>query len=638
MWPQPDLHLDVIIGFNGMFKPGNWTPIILALKNRGAAIHGVIDVEVDMPTSQHRHAIGVTHWRVLELPKNSNKRFSFVVFLKSFSTPLSVKISEAGRQVLVQDIDLRSHAVSEKLVLGLSREVSLDFLSLLRRDRRQSSARNRIRVIYPHAEYLPNKWNGYASIDLIVIHNVNLKAMTNDQIDAIDKWVSTGGTLVVSGGVHTSQAGILQPLMPVKIIGRTELTSLSSLGTRFNSNLQTEKKFSVSAATPTEGSVLVEEQGLPVLVKGERGDGAVFFMAFDFAKYPIHGWSGKYDMWRFIMRKILARDNAGAAQAEDPLTASLANQIMSTPLFSLPSHTSLLAVILAYLGCLLIAIRFFGHGPASLRQSGEPAILGQTLKNSWAIKGLSMAALAFVFSFAVDYIFNTLLSRAEMSLIDVTHLTTSLGQKYGELKKDIVLAATRKTYHSLDVGGRDFSVSHAGPGSITVESTPSLQISDILINRWSTRFLRVQTIVQFPVEGLVRKVGSSVKLRLENKSAWSVSDGFLVFRGQPYFVGKLEPDAEISETFRYGAGLYATPSEFETTDLLGEDAKNARIKNAILKYFFASEDWKLENTIVFAGWIDEPLLSVGTGKTFFSDLRVNLLTIAMPFEENSYGI
>jgi len=67
----------------------------------------------------------------LLLPGSSTKRYSFVVPIEKSYRPLRIAVLQDGDRLAEETIDLQGRRVSDRIVLGLSREASLDVLSVL---------------------------------------------------------------------------------------------------------------------------------------------------------------------------------------------------------------------------------------------------------------------------------------------------------------------------------------------------------------------------------------------------------------------------------------------------------------------------------------------------------------------------
>ena len=628
-----DIQLDILIGFNGIFKPGHWTPLVVTVENIGKSIRGLLQLDVSRGSEYRGDFSTTSYTRFLELPSNSRKRYSFVVFLESFTNPLVIRINVEEKDVLVKKVDLHDHAVSDKLVLGLSRKVSLDFLSVLPVNRTAPGG-GRVRVLYPHIEYLPEKWHGYDSVGLIVIHDIALKQLRENQVEALRKWVSIGGVLVISGGAHFTESdySVLKTLIPVEIVGRIELNSLSSLAQFFESEISTTKTFIVSNSRPTSGEVVIQEDGIPILVREALGRGKIIFMAFDFTQYPVYAWSGKPALWQSILRESKTEKTAGSEELiyedGDPFEDSLIHPVLELPLFAFPSHFFLLGFIIVYLGIVFVLIK--------LKQF-------DSLK-TW-MKSLSIALVTAFFSLLGYFVFNFALFRGEMAFINISMLKTTFGQGYGELIEDVVLISNRRKDCSITIQGDQAGISQQGVYDLTIMEDTIMedrgcQLKDVTLDGFNKRIFRVSSVLEFPVDGEIVRDGPLLRIRIKNSTNRVIRNGLFIYKGVPYFAGELEPGNEIEETFRVSvAPVFQNPvTDWES--IIDTKGDNGKLMRGILGHIFDNIDAYFtqgNETVIFTGWVDSPLLPVKPDSVFFYNRKLTLIAVEMDTEGGSFG-
>ncbi len=125
------------------------------------------------------------------------------------------------RELARLEVDFRRAAVGGRIIVAVSSELSFDFL-----------AQEGIRVVYPHAENLPDTWAGWSGADLVVVRDTALHRLGAAQAAALEQWVRAGGTVVFTGGAAALQlaASGLAGLLPVDLSGLVERASLPSLG------------------------------------------------------------------------------------------------------------------------------------------------------------------------------------------------------------------------------------------------------------------------------------------------------------------------------------------------------------------------------------------------------------------------
>ncbi len=609
LFAAADLQIDVLVGFNGRFKPGHWTPVQVALSNRGSEIEGKIQIDV-VTGSEHRGDLNsIRYEKALLLPKNSSKRYSFVLPLQDSYRPFKVSISSRGGIILEHEVDLRGADIPERIVLGLSRELSLDFLSLLSGPSVQPGDTNRIRVLYPRVEYLPEKWSGYDGIGAVVFHNTALN-LKESQVEALDLWVAAGGTLVISGGVHFSAAGssVLRSLMPVEAAGWDEIEHLTSLEKHFGSRIAAHETSIVTLSRPVTGEVLVEQDTIPLIVSEKRGKGRIFFLAFDYASHPIQSWPGKYSLWRYLLNQ---RDSHPYGEGTSLLTSAL-----SVPIKVFPSHLILLGITAGYLFLLWRLTRGIHN-----------------FKNAARI--IIVIALASVISVSSYYAFNTRLLREDLLFMDITLLRSTSGSGYGELRKDIAFASTHRKNYSAAFTNDTLVLDPASADGMTVIEGRELTVKNIMVDRWRSRRIRLECLLPFPSEGGIFREDGLIKMRVKNTSPWTIQDSIIFYRGIPYYIGAFRPGEEISEDFRIYRNVDSLKEELKVESYYQPEDYKSEVKLSILNSLLEHPDWDIlhrEDTVVLMGWIEEPLIEAKTDYHFTHEIRLTLCAVVMSLE------
>jgi hypothetical protein len=151
------VDIQLTLGFSETFRLDHWTPLIVTLSNRGSDLSGQLEIEVSGGNEFQGNSFTTFYRRDLELPGNSRKRFNFTVFPENPSKPLLIRIISGAQEPLVQrTLDLRGRFTSARLLLVLCRDADLDYLN--------DASGESLRVLYPHPELLPDRWQGYDGV------------------------------------------------------------------------------------------------------------------------------------------------------------------------------------------------------------------------------------------------------------------------------------------------------------------------------------------------------------------------------------------------------------------------------------------------------------------------------------------
>jgi len=154
---------------------------------------------------------------------------------------------------------------------------------------------------------LPPLAEALTGLDVIMFHDVDTGVLSTEQTLAVQRWVRTGGHLIVTGGdTWQRTTAAFQDILPAVLQGTESLADSAALADYLRtdaSNLNVE--MTVTRAEPKAGArVTVASDNLPLVVRGKYGSGTVDFLAFDPNAEPIRSWRAKDDLWVALITSI----------------------------------------------------------------------------------------------------------------------------------------------------------------------------------------------------------------------------------------------------------------------------------------------------------------------------------------------
>ncbi|MBT6275560.1 MAG: hypothetical protein HOI95_15670, partial [Chromatiales bacterium] len=338
------MHLDVALGFNNTFRLGHWAPVSVAVSNRGRDIAGHLELVVGRSVGSADDAEAIVHSRPLGLARDATKRLSFTVRLESFGTPLIARVRVGKAIIAEKRLPLRDHFTDARLVLVLSRDADLDYLN--------DGAGRRTRVLYPHPERLPHRWQGYDGVEAVIVHGVSLANLAPAQTRALRLWIEAGGTFVFSASPDYSNAleRTLATLLPGVPSGSVRIRDLGDVGDGLGLPKAFERPFDVHQISRYRGQVLARAGNTPLIIEEARGKGRSIYLAFDVSRYPFQNWNGS----RALLTKLLAfaAPPPVSVGAKDEVE-HLAKDALRAGAVRFPSHMTLVVFVVVYLGVLL---------------------------------------------------------------------------------------------------------------------------------------------------------------------------------------------------------------------------------------------------------------------------------------------
>lgn len=288
-----DLTLSARAGFDSLYKESAAVPVVVSVRNSGAPFEGQIRVSA---------STGVTgdspiYSAPISLPSGSDKRVPLVVHVPPFSGALSIELFDRERVVATVDSERLNGVTRDELLYGVvsSDGGGLAFLETITGGRADAA------VAFLDLADLPDVSSAWNALDILVLDDVDTSRMTSGQLAALRAWVESGGQLVVTGGPGgpRTAAGVAD-LLPVTVTGVESRTDLSALSERVGEPFDAVGPYVIARSVAGVGDVLVEQDGLPLLTRGEIGRGSVYFLALDPKSPPLAGWPGGDSLWAEI--------------------------------------------------------------------------------------------------------------------------------------------------------------------------------------------------------------------------------------------------------------------------------------------------------------------------------------------------
>lgn len=293
-------------GLDGLVRLGTWLPVELEVSNRGADVSGSLELQVEGTNDRGSfNSPAVSHSTPAVLPRYSHKRFLLEVYVPTAASRVTARFAANGNVLVQQDVPLETVPSGELLCGVLSRNATvLDFLPTIALSARQRG----VRLAHLELSDVPTRPQVLSSLDCLILSNLSTGTLSDEQAGALQSWVSAGGLLVVAGGQNwqKTMANLPPALSPVKISGTVPVPSLNSLVEFAQQKIGDPGPWLASQATVTDGTTIVAEGNLPILVAARRGAGAVFYLALDPASEPLRSWAGSEQLWRYVLSSIPA--------------------------------------------------------------------------------------------------------------------------------------------------------------------------------------------------------------------------------------------------------------------------------------------------------------------------------------------
>ncbi len=339
---QPgDITMTIEAGFDGNYKEGHWIPIRVIIENSGPSINAQVETSIE-PTTGNR----ITYAYPVELPSQSRKEVFLYAYPDGYFTQLTVLLV-SGKDQLAATTATLTNLTENDLLFGVIASSTSPYNVLSELDPSQGAAT----VAELSIANLPDRVQALQALDVLVIADVDTGTLSTAQRQALTAWIASGGQLLVAGGPGWQKtAAGLSDLLPMLPTGTQNLLNLAALQTYSPEAM--EDAGQVVAATGSlaaQAVTLVEQDGLPLVVRRPFGQGQAVYLAVDPGLKPLKNWDGMVSLYQTLFSSVA--DQPGWANGfTNWSTAEEASA--SLPGLALPS----LALICCFLGLYVLAL------------------------------------------------------------------------------------------------------------------------------------------------------------------------------------------------------------------------------------------------------------------------------------------
>ena len=591
-----EVTMEARLGLQETVRLEKWNQIIVRLHNSGQPVTGTLGVRV-WRGSDVRGDLHVTSFtQPVSLSQRARKQFAFTVPITSISRPVEVFLRRGDEVLEQQSLDLRTALSAEQVILGLTRDLSLDFLATL--------LPTHTRIVYLPQDELPQHWYGYDSVSAVVLKGVSLQSLSEPQTRALRQWIAAGGILVVASDSHYAllTEPRLQALLPVQVLGVEQRDGLPELATHYGVPMQPAPLIAMQARL-TQGEVLVGSADAPLLAQRAFGNGRVVFLAVDYATRPLAGWRGNQALWHDVLQPAERIDfsrvfaELGLLDERHP-----AVEILSRPVLLYPSHVTLGVLLTAYCGVLGGLFWFIK------RRRPRPAATG-----------LAVALLLLAFSAAgYGLLAQHSLHRSALAF-DLTTLEVLPGTGYARLRGAVGLFSVHGGRYALPLQQPETMMRHtftrgAGPAgeALEVGAAESTTIRHVDLGPWTLRAFSLEGMAAAPLRVRAERQPGSLSVQVDNPSPLPLHAAAILHRGAPSPLGTIAPGQAVSVVLPdTPQGPEAPPHErlwqtvFAHSPLTGP-RRLAYMQEVLLRHYFDDRRLADHDAPFLSGWLVAP--------------------------------
>jgi hypothetical protein len=616
------LSLDYVLGFNGRFQIGRWTPISIMLENKGRAIRGTLEVVVTSGNEYRRDVYPHTYSMEVELPTNSKKRYTFTVLIKSVTHDLRMTLEQNGSILVSKAVNLRSYFTEKHIAVVAEDFASPAILTVMP---------ERVETMGVQPKFLPDAWYGYDGVKLLVMKAETISGLRPRQYRALTGWLKQGGFLVTSGGLNYGAlfSEKVQHILPVKIRGQIRLTELNSLAQFCSRSLSAKEPLLVLDARIDDSDAVVKENHTPLVIHKKFGLGHIIFLPFDYNVPPFSRWDGGGLFWD----KILTMQASTAVLRSELDGQKIVGSMSADIAAHFQSLTSVSIFIGAYLGLLWYFFKRLKRSRDMRRKNGMllcTAVIVFVAVGYWRF---------FYPNYTQKFTCN---SFGQLSFY-ATNAPASLTYVIG-------LYALQKVNYRLELPAPSYPVTHIIsnrsphkiPNPYAVNENDSGQHIIGSLNKWSHSFYKITSSTDAPLIGHAERDDLQLTIAIENRLPDKVVDCLVYYQRRFVFVGDILSGARQNIRLNI-ADLKKTEISNElaikqiTQRFMGHQASSFLGNSQ--KYLSADvlravhDNYKLDfDSLVIIGWIQAGVFHPGINRDHVPGENLTLLKWVLPVE------
>ncbi len=565
--PAADFRLEARYGFENVARPECWSAVTVDVANDGPERIGLLTV-APAPGSVVRS--GQPRGCFVRIPRGSRQRYSLLWKGGYWGGMGSLAVS-IGR-VAARPPNVTYLDDSETLLVAAGFPPgALGYLAQVPRTRLTmqtfhtpatapgpgGGGQGHIVPVHIPADRLPENPLVYNQVDLLVLGPVFASDLTPGARAAIAAWVRGGGNLAIIGGADVARLRdpFFQDLLPVE--------GLTSAAVPIPSGLSA---YGISVPEPTavavgvrrrDANVIAQERGVPLIVRGRLGSGAVTFIAFDPTRPPVAGAGRLEKLWLPLFDDLarlysLREDTGGSRPGSGGprgLQQVLRGHVVGIKQMTVPPLTT----ILLFLGLYFVLLIPVNHWLLSRRKRRELA---------WVTTPV-IAAVFVAGAYAVGYN----IKGPRLLVKQATVMELGEGSRQASVLSYFGVFSPARRAYDIKVGLRDGAIGEGadwpyGPGSREVTSglvhdEPDPWVEGELVPMWGMASHTAAGVMDTggPVTADLRLLRAGVAGWVRNDTRWKLINIQLWGSGVGLNLGDLAPGARLD--IRPAAGQVA---------------------------------------------------------------------------------
>lgn len=262
------IDIDIEPGLGGYYRTQQWIPLKVILQNDDQSIQGTLSTDFS----------GMKYEISIDLPSKSRKQVFF--YLYPTTPEREIKISLHSNKSFIADGVSQLTELDQNIIfVGILRSGNLTQSYPFLEEREYP-----LRVINFTPEDLPEEWQGYDALDIIVVDNLNPALLSSGQKTAFKNWLFAGGKLLLYGHYpHSLDTNFYEDLLPVNVF---PVDTASEVNSEYDSKKEpfiNPSGLIFNVDTLKEDCKIIQYvNGAPAIVKYDYGMGEILYSTIPF--------------------------------------------------------------------------------------------------------------------------------------------------------------------------------------------------------------------------------------------------------------------------------------------------------------------------------------------------------------------
>jgi hypothetical protein len=539
------IEMELALGFNGIFRLKDWTPLTVVLENRHQGLQGRLEVVVTSGSEYQNDVYYTTYSADVDLPTYSKKNYAFTIRIDSYVHPLIIQLKKGNEIILSKSINLRDHYTTKPLLIfaddkpeDLSPQITENY-----------------QPVHAPVHFFPETWFGYQGVKAVFLKAGMWNDLKTKQYQEIIRWIKSGGYVVTIGSLDNASSASerLERLMSLRVIGFERVRELSSLESFCGTKLAFGDPFLTLKVGAPQAQPVLRDRDLPLILQKGIGRGQTLFTSFDATSSPFRGWPGRRLLWE----KILALGPAGEIEPVFPDENRIVTFLLLKTTARFPFFYVIFSLLLGY----LILITFLMKRIGNYRKQ-----VSKTL--------LYLGGVIFLFSLASGGFIFFMQSPNRLSYNGILHIKSTGQQDLAQWRYHLGIYTQKDGEFRLPLGSDDWLVTgipteNPDPGkfnSFTLHESKGERFLRFTLHRWSHRFFSLSGLWEFPAQGKAEWQDQDLMVTIENRFPLPIRNGYIYFGGRLFAFGTVGPKERLVKRLRWNANDQQdslTPHEIE---------------------------------------------------------------------------